>query len=386
MLNVDEVITEPEGPIMTHQNPRRVVLLGASLAARRGAFSNLLNRLSAPSVKTSGVVGANWRSWTSSMPETDPRFAETAIVFEMGGNDLGGSAPTDVRAAAYVKDSAAGAGYSDVLYVMASDWPLIRGDDTLKRKRLLAAASFASVVPARAQLRVAFTAADVGRDGVHLSPQGAVHVLEALRLSRPELAALFTSGTPPTARPSNGGFTAEERSRFSSFVAPHLAAAASASGVPAPLIAALAYYESKWDPTAESDTGAQGIGQFIPSTGTRYGLATRADRENPAKAVPAIGAYLARLRSIMPSLHLAVAAYNAGPGMVNAFLSPDPGAAYLALSARAGGARTIINRRTGAPIVINTPEWFRTRATTAVNRYAPNVASLIRRVRASGLA
>ncbi len=129
--------------------------------------------------------------------------------------------------------------------------------------------------------------------------------------------------------------------------------AATASGLPAAMISAIAYLESWGDARAESPAGPKGIMQFSEATAraaglrvvrvTRFKIVTerklvkrktgppvrrtvrhripytvtvRDDRFNPERAVPAAAAYLARLETKFGGRDWAVFAYHCGEGCV----------------------------------------------------------------------
>lgn len=85
--------------------------------------------------------------------------------------------------------------------------------------------------------------------------------------------------------------------------------------VSAALLAGQLMAESGFDPNAGSPAGAQGIAQFMPSTAAAYGLE---DPFDPVAAIDAEAHLMADLLRQFGSSELALAAYNAGPGAVEA--------------------------------------------------------------------
>ena len=91
--------------------------------------------------------------------------------------------------------------------------------------------------------------------------------------------------------------------------------AAARWNVSAGLLAAQLLAESNFNPYAVSPAGAQGIAQFMPGTAAAYGL------RDPFDALAAIDAQAHLMSDLLRqfgSISLALAAYNAGPGPVEA--------------------------------------------------------------------
>jgi soluble lytic murein transglycosylase-like protein len=103
------------------------------------------------------------------------------------------------------------------------------------------------------------------------------------------------------------------------------ARASAATGVPASLLVATAYQESRMDPEARSEAGAEGLLQLMPQTAREVQSAG----DNPALNVLAGARYLRQMLDRFGTVDLALAAYNAGPTAVE----------------RAGGAPTLATLR-----------------------------------------
>ena len=113
-----------------------------------------------------------------------------------------------------------------------------------------------------------------------------------------------------------------------------LARAATDNGLPVEFLSRLIWLESRFNPDAVSPKGAQGIAQFMPRTASGRGLT---DPFEPLTALREAASYLRELRTTFSgNLGLASAAYNAGPGRVEAWLSgrrslPDETRTYVRL-------------------------------------------------------
>ncbi len=90
--------------------------------------------------------------------------------------------------------------------------------------------------------------------------------------------------------------------------------ASARSGTPAPLLAAILYNESRFQPDVVSSAGAEGIAQFMPATAAAHGVAPF----DPSSAIPGAADLLAQFHAAFGSWTDAIAAYAAGGGAVEA--------------------------------------------------------------------
>ena len=94
---------------------------------------------------------------------------------------------------------------------------------------------------------------------------------------------------------------------------PHIYAAEAKYSLPAGLLDALVWTESRYNPLAVSPAGAAGLGQLMPATAKELGVFNRFD---PMANIFGAARYLRQMLDRFGVVHLAVAAYNAGPRAV----------------------------------------------------------------------
>lgn len=94
---------------------------------------------------------------------------------------------------------------------------------------------------------------------------------------------------------------------------PHIYAAELRYALPRGLLDALVWTESRYNPAAVSKAGAAGLGQLMPGTARDLGIANRFD---PLANIDGAARYLRQMLDKFGVVHLALAAYNAGPGTV----------------------------------------------------------------------
>ena len=100
-------------------------------------------------------------------------------------------------------------------------------------------------------------------------------------------------------------------------IEPYIVESARRYGIDPRILRVLCYLESRFRLDAVSSKGARGPMQFMPETAARYGLTNPHD---PRAALDAAARYLRDLlRRFDGRIDLAIAAYNAGEGTVDAF-------------------------------------------------------------------
>lgn len=94
---------------------------------------------------------------------------------------------------------------------------------------------------------------------------------------------------------------------------PSIRAAERKHALPFGLLDALIWQESRYNPRAISPAGAGGLTQLMPGTASDLGVRNRFD---PAANIDGGARYLRQMLDQFGGVHLALAAYNAGPGAV----------------------------------------------------------------------
>ena len=140
------------------------------------------------------------------------------------------------------------------------------------------------------------------------------------------LAVLAAALSPPThaeppgepaPAPAGDKTAAKDERPFIADICRTLAQAAADNDIPEQFFTRLIWQESRFNPQAVSPAGAQGIAQFMPGTAAMRGLI---DAFEPLQALRESASYLRELRTTFRgNIGLAAAAYNAGPGTVEAW-------------------------------------------------------------------
>ncbi|TVV76987.1 lytic transglycosylase domain-containing protein [Sphingomonas solaris] len=130
-------------------------------------------------------------------------------------------------------------------------------------------------------------------------------------------AVSYTPGCAPLAyRPAGFlGHTAEAR-RAAYYGM--MSAIACEHGIPTGLFDAMIIRESGYNPVAISSASAFGLAQLMPATAASLGV----DRYDPVQNMRGGARYLRQQLDKFGQVHLALAAYNAGPGRVRAGMMP----------------------------------------------------------------
>lgn len=134
------------------------------------------------------------------------------------------------------------------------------------------------------------------------------HADDAVRVqAKPRQFSNITTRPRETSDNANGA-----NFRRSAYL-PWVYAAETRHALPPGLLDALIWTESRYNPFAISTAGAAGLGQLMPKTARELGIA---NRFNPGDNINGAARYLRQMLNRFGLVHLALAAYNAGPGAV----------------------------------------------------------------------
>lgn len=101
-------------------------------------------------------------------------------------------------------------------------------------------------------------------------------------------------------------------------------AAAEKHGVRAALVKSIVAVESAFNCDAVSPRGAVGLMQMMPQTASEYGVDPTIPEQNIDGGTRYLGFLVKKYRKYKNGLKLAIAAYNAGPGMVDKYRRIPP--------------------------------------------------------------
>jgi peptidoglycan DL-endopeptidase CwlO len=167
------------------------------------------------------------------------------------------------------------------------------------------------------------TAASPGHVGIYVgngemidAPHTGTSVqVQSVSSAGPVVAVRRVASTDSTlAASTSGGTQMGNVSVPAQYVAP-IEQAAAQNGIPAALLAALVYHESRFEPTALSSAGAEGIAQFMPATAAGMGI----DPYDPTEAINGAAQLLGSYTRQFGSYADALAAYDAGSSAVERY-------------------------------------------------------------------
>ena len=101
-------------------------------------------------------------------------------------------------------------------------------------------------------------------------------------------------------------------------------AAALKNNVPAALVSSIMAAESNFDPGVVSQKGAIGLMQLMPDTAQEYGIDPNVPAQNVDGGAHYLRVLMNRYRKSTDSLRRVIAAYNAGPGVVDRYRGVPP--------------------------------------------------------------
>jgi soluble lytic murein transglycosylase-like protein len=101
-------------------------------------------------------------------------------------------------------------------------------------------------------------------------------------------------------------------------------AAAEKHGVPAAFVKSIVAAESNFDPTVVSPKGAVGLMQLMPQTAQQYGADPKVPEQNVDAGTRYLKYLIAKYRGSKNWLRRVIAAYNAGPAVVDRYRGVPP--------------------------------------------------------------
>lgn len=150
-----------------------------------------------------------------------------------------------------------------------------------------------------------------------VAPLSSIAVPGWMRRGAPAPIVTFTPGCAPAAyHPSGFLSVATERRRAAYYAM--ISAIACEAGIPVGLFDAMILRESGYDPLATSSKHAFGLAQLMPATAAQLGV----DRYDTVQNLRGGARYLRSHLDRFGQVHLALAAYNAGPGRVRGGMVP----------------------------------------------------------------
>jgi len=135
--------------------------------------------------------------------------------------------------------------------------------------------------------------------------------------SFPAMSAFNAACSPIGYRPSGILKAAAEARRSAWYAA--MSAIACEQGIPTGLFDALIIRESRYDPGAVSPKSAKGLVQLVPGTAAYLGI----DPDDPVQNLRGGARYLREQLDRFGQVHLALAAYNAGPARIRGGMVPQ---------------------------------------------------------------
>ncbi|RYF14149.1 MAG: lytic transglycosylase domain-containing protein [Oxalobacteraceae bacterium] len=127
----------------------------------------------------------------------------------------------------------------------------------------------------------------------------------------------FKPGCAPLSYRPSGFLTRSAETRRAAYYG-MMSAVACEHGIPTGLFDAMIIRESGYNPIATSTANAYGLAQLMPGTAVGLGV----DRYDPLQNMRGGARYLRQQLDRFGQVHLALAAYNAGPGRIRAGLVP----------------------------------------------------------------